>query len=91
MCQVFYINYFKIYAAALRVEYYYSLSIQWIKQKPGKFKLSKDTDLAGNVQTQESISGCSPALIHWVRFTPGRNFECLRLLSTLSSGKFLSL
>lgn len=53
MCQVFYINYFQIYTVALGVKYYYSLLLQWIQQRPGKFKLSKDTDLAGKVQTQD--------------------------------------
>lgn len=49
----FYVNYFKIYTLALGVKYFYSLLLQWIQQRPGKFKLSKDTELAGKVLTQD--------------------------------------
>ena len=91
MCPEFYINYFKINTLALGVKYCCSPFLEWIKERPGKFKYSQDTDLARKVRAQESISACSSALILWVIFTPWRNFECPRPLATLLSGRFLFL
>lgn len=61
-CQEFYINDFKILTIALRVKYYYSLFLQWFKLRPGKFKLSKNTNLTN--KGDNSILSCSLPLIH---------------------------